>query len=45
MPTEPLEPRFPEDITRRLNEIIWHYNFMRYFWMKTNAATPAPILS
>lgn len=19
---------------RRLTEIIWHYNFMRYFWMK-----------
>lgn len=31
MPTEPLDPRLPEGITRRLAENIWHYNFMRYF--------------
>ena len=34
MPKGPLEPRSPEGIMRRLSEIIWHYNFMRYFWMK-----------
>jgi hypothetical protein len=34
MPRGPLEPRAPEGIMRRLTEIIWHYNFMRYFWMK-----------
>lgn len=34
MPRGPLEPRSPEGIMRRLTEIIWHYNFTRYFWMK-----------
>jgi len=34
MPKGPLEPRSPEGIMRRLTEIVWHYNFMRYFWMK-----------
>jgi len=34
MPKGPLEPRSPEGIMRRLTEIIWHYNFMRYFRTK-----------
>lgn len=34
MPKGPLEPRSPEGIMRRLTEIIWHYNCMRYFHMK-----------
>jgi hypothetical protein len=34
MPKGPLEPRSPEGIMRRLTEIIWDYNFMRYFGMK-----------
>jgi hypothetical protein len=34
MPKGPLEPTSPEGIMRRLTEIIWDYNFMRYFGMK-----------
>ena len=34
MPKGPLEPRSPQGIMRRLTEIVWHYNFMRYYWMK-----------
>jgi len=34
MPKGALEPKSPEDIMRRLTEIVWHYNFRRYFWMK-----------
>jgi hypothetical protein len=34
MPQGPLEPTAPEGIMRRLTEIIWDYNFMRYFGMK-----------
>ena len=30
----PLEPRSPEGIMRRLTEIIWDYNFTRYFQIK-----------
>jgi hypothetical protein len=34
MPKGPLEPRSPEGVMRRLTEIAWHYNFMRYYAMK-----------
>jgi hypothetical protein len=34
MPKGPLEPRSPAGIMRRLTEIVWHYTFMHYFWMR-----------
>jgi len=34
MPKGPLEPGSPEGIMRRLTEIVWHYSFMHYFWLK-----------
>jgi hypothetical protein len=50
MPADPPEPRSPEGITRRLTKIIWHSNFMHYFWMKKerddrNVATDSPAQS
>ena len=34
MPKGPLEPKSPQGVMRRLTEIVWHYSFMHYFWMK-----------
>ena len=32
--TEPTDPQSPPAITRRLAEVVWHYTFMHYFWLK-----------
>ena len=37
MPKGPLESGSPEGVMRRLTEIVWHYTFMHYFWMKQGA--------
>ena len=29
-----VDPQSPEGITRQLAEVIWHYTFMHYFWLK-----------
>ena len=31
---EPADPQSPQAIVRRLAEIVWHYSFMHYFWLK-----------
>lgn len=31
---EPTSPGSPEAITERLSEIVWHYTFMHYYWLK-----------
>ena len=30
----PAEPRSPEAITRRLADVVWHYTYMPYYWLK-----------
>lgn len=42
MPKGPLEPRSPEGIMRRLTEIVWHYTFVHYFWMKEDRQNHTP---
>jgi hypothetical protein len=32
--TEPVDPRSPQAITRLLAEVVWHYTFNHYFWLK-----------
>jgi hypothetical protein len=32
--TSPVDHRSPQAITRRLAEVVWHYTFMHYFWLK-----------
>lgn len=41
MPKGPLEPGSPEGVMRRLTEIVWHYTFMHYFWMKKDRQNKA----
>ncbi len=41
MPKGPVEPGVPEGIMRRLTEIVWHYTFMHYFWMKKDRQNKA----
>lgn len=45
MPKGPLEPRSPEGIMRQLTEIVWHYTFMHYFWMKEDRQNKAPAVA
>src|SRR5208283_3224057 len=28
------DPRSPDGITQRLADVVWHYTFMHYFWLK-----------
>lgn len=28
------DPRSPHGITQRLVDVVWHYTFMHYFWVK-----------
>jgi hypothetical protein len=30
----PADHRLPQAMTRRLAEVVWHYTFMHYFWLK-----------
>jgi len=32
--TEFPEPRSPHGITQRLADVVWHYTFMNYYWLK-----------
>jgi hypothetical protein len=38
----PVEPRSPEWIMRRLTEVVWHYTFMDYFWLKEQRGKGQP---
>jgi len=31
---EPADSQSPQTIMRRLAEVVWHYTFMHYFWLK-----------
>jgi hypothetical protein len=37
----PLEPGSPEGLVRRLLDVVWHYTFMHYFWLKDRKGKPA----
>jgi hypothetical protein len=28
------DPRSPHGVTQRLADVVWHYTFMHYFWIK-----------
>jgi hypothetical protein len=38
----PVEPRSPEWIMRRLTEVVWHYTFRHYFWLKEERSKGQP---
>jgi hypothetical protein len=38
MASRALEPRSPEGVMWRLMDVIWHYTFMHYFWLRDQRA-------
>ncbi len=36
----PLEPGSPEGLMRQLLDVVWHYTFMHYLWLKNRKGKP-----
>jgi len=37
------DPRSPLDVARQLADIVWHYTFMHYYWLKEQREKPGEI--